>query len=388
MRLKIVLPVLVLIASGFGAVTLLATSPQLKPAQPEAILTTVRIMEAQPEQISMMVHSQGTVAPRTESDLVPEVSGKVTWISPNLVSGGSFDAQEVLLRIDNRDYAATAGRARSALERGRAEDEHARFELQRLEQLESRQLASRSQMENALRAARVAKANLNDARLALEQAERDLSRTELRIPFSGLVRSEQVDVGQFVNRGSPVATVYATDFVEVRLPIADEQLAYLNVPLSHRGEFDDSVAPEVTLRALYAGTEFSWRGKIVRTEAEIDAKSRMVHAVARFDNSASQVDDRPALRVGQFVNADIQGRLADNITVLPRVAIRNNDQVLIVDAEDRLQFRDVQLLRVYRDKAYVLTGLAPGERVCISPLQTVVEGMLVQPSLDTPRSPT
>ena len=384
MRLKIMLPVLVLIATGFGAVTLLATSPQLKPSQPEAILTSVRILEARPEQISMMVHSQGTVAPRTESDLVPEVSGKVIWMSPNLVSGGSFDAQEVLLRIDSRDYAAAAGRARSALERGRAEDEHARFELQRLEQLESRQLTSRSQMENALRAARITQANLNDARLALEQAERDLARTELRIPFSGLVRSEQVDVGQFVTRGAPVATVYATDFVEVRLPIADEQLAYLNVPLSHRGEFEESTAPDVTLRALYAGAEFAWQGKIMRTEAEIDAKSRMVHAVARVDSAASQVDGQPPLRVGQFVNADIQGRLAENITVLPRVALRNNDQVLIVDAEDRLQFRDVQLLRVYREKAYVLDGIAPGERVCISPLQTVVEGMLVQPSMDAP----
>jgi multidrug efflux pump subunit AcrA (membrane-fusion protein) len=115
MRLKIILPVLVLIASGFGAVTLLATSPQLKPSQPEAILTAVRIIEARPQQVSMMVHSQGTVAPRTESDLVPEVSGKVIWISPNLVSGGSFDAEEVLVRIDNRDYAAAAGRARATL---------------------------------------------------------------------------------------------------------------------------------------------------------------------------------------------------------------------------------------------------------------------------------
>ena len=172
MRLKIVLPVLVLVATIFGALTLLATSPRLEPSQPEAILTSVRTMEVLPEQISMVVHSQGTVAPRTEADVVPEVSGKVVWISPNLVSGGSFEAQEVLLRIDNRDYAASAGRARAALERARAEDEHARFELGRLEQLESRQLASRSQMENTLRAARVSQANLSDARLMLEQAER------------------------------------------------------------------------------------------------------------------------------------------------------------------------------------------------------------------------
>jgi RND family efflux transporter MFP subunit len=379
MRLKIALPLAVAIAAVLVTISLLATSARVQPAQPEAILTAVRVTEVTPERVRMVVHSQGTAAPRTESDLVPEVAGKVMWISPRLVAGGAFPAGELLLRIDERDYAAAAGRARAALQRAGAESEHARFELRRLEQLESRQLASRSQMENALRVARIANADLDDARFALERAELDQERTSLHAPFSGLVRSKDVDVGQFVSRGTAIATLYASDLVEVRLPIADEQLAYLNIPLSHTGEFEQSTAPKATLRALYGGREHEWDARIVRTEAEIDAQSRMVHLVARVNNAGVRAESAPPLRVGQFVRADIEGRSADHIVVLPRSAIRNDNRVLIVDEQDRLQYREVDLLRVYRDKAYITAGLAAGERVCVSPLQTVVEGMRVRP---------
>ena len=289
----------------------------------------------------------------------------------------SFEANEVLLRIDDRDYKSASGRAQAALDRAGAENEHSRFELQRLRKLESRQLASRSQMEGALRVARIADANLNDAQLALEQAQRDLSRTEIIVPFSGLVRNERVDVGQFICRGTSIATVYATDFVEVRLPIANEQLAYLNIPLTQHGEFDETIAPNVTLRASYAGREFSWNARLVRAEAEIDAKSRMVFVGARVDNTQTVLSNDPPLRVGQFVRADIEGTSADAIVELPRSAIRNNEQVLIVDSEDRLHFRDVVIMRFYRDKAYVIDGLEAGERICVSQIQTVVEGMRV-----------
>ena len=146
---------------------------------------------------------------------------------------------------------------------------------------------------------------------------------------------------------------------------------------TQHGEFDETIAPNVTLRASYAGREFSWNARLVRAEAEIDAKSRMVFVVARVDNTQTVLSNDPPLRVGQFVRADIEGTSADAIVELPRSAIRNNEQVLIVDSEDRLHFRDVVIMRFYRDKAYVIDGLEAGERICVSQIQTVVEGMRV-----------
>ena len=384
MKLKIVLPLVVLGGALVGSAALIATSQRLQPSQPEPVAPTVRVVQVEPQSVRMTVHAVGTVSPRTETELVPELSGNVVWISPNLVAGGYFEEGEVLLRIDDRDYLNAVERARAAVSRTQAENEFAQFELERLEEMESRQLISRSDVESGMRAARVAEASLLDAEAALEQAERDLTRTEVVAPFAGLVRSEQTDLGQFVNRGTSIASIYAVDYVEVRLPIADQQLAYLDLPVMQRGELDEATAPTVTLSAEFAGEEYRWQGKLVRTEAEIDARSRMVQAVARVsarEGGSNDPEDLPP-PVGLFVQAEIEGRSADNVVVLPRSAIRNGNQVLVVDAEERLRFRTVRLLRIYEDDAYINAGLVAGDRVCISPLQTVVDGMRVETVLE------
>ena len=384
MKPKIVLPIVVLAGALIGSAALLATSQRLQPTQPEPVAPTVRVVQIEPRSVRMTVHAVGTVSPRTETELVPEVSGNVVWISPNLVAGGYFEASEALLRIDDRDHLNAVQRARATVNRTQAENEFAQFELQRLEEMESRQLISRSDVESGMRGARVAEASLQDAEAALEQAERDLTRTEIVAPFAGLVRSEQTDLGQFVNRGTSVASIYAVDYVEVRLPIADQQLAYLDLPVMQRGELDEATAPTVALSAQFAGGEYRWDGKLVRTEAEIDARSRMVLAVARIsakEDGTSDSEDLPP-PVGLFVQAEIEGRSADNVVVLPRSAIRNGNQVLVVDEDERLRFRTVRILRIYEDDAYINAGLVAGDRVCISPLQTVVDGMRVTTVLE------
>ncbi|MCZ6870303.1 MAG: efflux RND transporter periplasmic adaptor subunit, partial [Gammaproteobacteria bacterium] len=280
--------------------------------------------------------------------------------------------------IDERNYRTAVERSRANVSRAEAEYEHARFEHGRLVQLEKRQLTSRSAMEGALRTMRVAEASMSDASAALEQAEFDLERTQIQAPFTGLVSTERVDLGQFVSRGNAVATLYASGTVEVRLPIADHQLAYLNLALGHRGLIDISVAPPVTLTADYAGKIYTWEGHVVRTEGQIDAKSRMVNVVASVDNETAETP----LTVGLFVEAEIEGRLAEDVVVLPRNALRNGNRVLVVDDDNRLRYRDVKPLRMYRDQVLIREGLEAGERVCISPLQTVIDGMPVEPIVE------
>ncbi len=374
MMRNVVIPAAVVVLSLIGAAALIATQADVRPAFQEPVPTVVRVLEVTPKQVKLSVHSQGTAVPKTQSELVPEVSGRVTWISPSLVAGGFFETGEVLLKIDERNYRTAVERSRANVSRAEAEYEHARFEHGRLVQLEKRQLTSRSAMEGALRTMRVAEASMSDASAALEQAEFDLERTQIQAPFTGLVSTERVDLGQFVSRGNAVATLYASGTVEVRLPIADHQLAYLNLALGHRGLIDESVAPHVVLTADYAGQIYTWKGHIVRTEGQIDSKSRMVNVVARVNNETA---DTP-LTVGLFVEAEIEGRIAEDIVVLPRDALRNGNRVLIVDAEDRLRYREIEVMRMYRDQVLIRAGLEAGERVCISPLQTVIDGMPVK----------
>ena len=371
----LIIPVFILGIFLFLAATLMATAPVLEPSSVEKLATTVRVVEIQPKSVQLKVNSQGSVMPSTESQLIPEVSGKVSWMSPNLVAGGYFDNQEILIRVDDTDYKTKLDRAQANLTRAEAEQQHNEFEYRRMQSLVKRNLVSRSQLENSLRAYRVAEASLQDATANFNQAEQDLARTQIRAPFAGLVRSENVDIGQFVSRGSPIATIYAGNQAEVRLPIADRQLAFLNIPVSIRGEIPQEFQPEVTLTAQYAGQTLEWKGNIVRSEAEIDVSSRMVQVVARVESTSNPVP----LSIGLFVSAEIQGLAAKNVVVLPREALRNNNQVLVVDKENRLRFRKIDTLRLYQDDLLIKAGLEAGERVCVSPIQTVIEGMKVNP---------
>lgn len=375
---KVVLPIVALAVAALGAVLLIVTRPEVAHVTPERTPTTVRVATPEPHDLRMRVRSQGTVAPRTESELIPEVSGPVVWISPALVSGGFFESGDALLRIDARDYQAAAARATASLARAEGELEHARQNLARRRELSEKGISSASQLEDAERTERVAAATREEARVALGQAQRDLERTEVRAPYAGRVRAKHVDVGQFVSRGSPIATLYAIDYVEIRLPIPDRELAYLEMPLFGDASLG-SDGPEVELRASFAGAEHVWSGRVVRTEGEIDAKSRMVHVVARVEEPYAATDPaRAPLAVGLFVNAEIVGPLVAGVTRVPRSALRGDRELLVVDADDRLRRRPVEVLRVEGDDALLRASFELGDRVCVSPLQAAVEGMRVR----------
>lgn len=376
-RRRIIYPFLILLVAVLLAFVLFVSRPQLEPQVAVKPLTTVRIITAEPVNIHMTVKSQGTVQPRNEIELIPEVSGKVVWISPSLVSGGHFHKSDPLLQIDAHDYRNTLGSAEALLKRAEANLEYASYEHQRLSELESRDLASRSRAEETQRAYRVAEATLKEARISFQRAALDVQRTKLAAPFSGRVRSEQVDMGQFVSRGKSVATLYGTDVVEIRLPIADQQMAFLDTTLINEGVMASGEAPSVRLTAEFAGKVQEWSGKLIRTEGEIDARSRMVFMVAQVENSENA--GGPPLPVGLFVEAEIQGLLAENVYVLPRSAMRDEERLLVLDQDNRLRFRHIELLRIEHERVVIRSGLQTGERVCISPLQMVVDGMKVIP---------
>lgn len=382
MNKKLVYPILVLVI-GIGIAVLIAlNAPRPTPDDYKPLLATVRVIKVQPQAEYLTVTSQGTVEPRSQSELIPEVSGRAVWISPSLVGGGSFARDEVLLRIDDADYRSALVRGEAALKRAGVEQDFAADELKRVESLRGKNLTSQQQLDNVRRAAAVADANLSESQAAVDQARRDLQRTELKAPFDGLVREEHVDLGQFVTRGQNIGTIYATDYVEVRLPIAADQLVYLGLPLSTRGQIPENLRPPVTVAADFGNTRLLWEGELIRAEAEFDARTRMLSGIARL-----RTDSELPLPVGMFVQAQIRGRRAENIIRLPRSAMRDNNQVMVIDQDNRLHFRQVSILRLEHDDMLVDGGLEAGELVCISALQTVVEGMLVNPVIEQDDTP-
>ena len=374
--IKAIITIAVLLAAVAAAAGIIMSRPMPEQLTVSETTSAIRAMTVVKESLRLKIRSEGTVTPKTQTNVIPEIKGRVTWISPNLVVGGYFQAGDLLVTIDAADYEARTGLAQAQLLRAEAELEHKRFELQRLQTLIKDNLVSQSNLENAARAHKIAKANVIESRINLAQAERDLSRTKITAPFEGMVRSESIDIGQFVQQGTPIASIYASDAVEVRLPIVNAQLAYLDPANLQRGELDPATAPMIRLTARYAGTSFVWRGQLARTEGEIDAQSRMITAVARVRQD-NQSPDVPPLQVGAFVAAEIEGQYLDDIVRLPRAALRPNSQVLIIDGDNRLRFRAVNVLRLENDFVLIDSGLESGEVVNLSPIQTVVDGMRV-----------
>jgi RND family efflux transporter MFP subunit len=415
-RRRILVPIALLGLGVLVVMGIFATRQPVVPKPPDAPRPVIRSLVVQPQRVQLVVEANGTVTPSTESELVPQVSGEVVWVSPVLAPGGFFERGEPLLRIDRADYEVALDSARANVAGAESEFARASKERGRQRQLAERSVASESSIDDAENAYRVAQARLREAESQLERAARDIERTELQAPYDGRVRSESVDVGQFVSRGTAVARLYAVDFAEVRLPLPDRELAYLDLALDYRDSMeagalrgdaaetgDDSdgelsieleepasgpqlglADPRVVLSTEFAGRVHSWEGRIVRTEGEIDPKSRMVHVVARVPDpyGRSHDDARPPLAVGLFVGADIMGRVVEDAFVVPRSALRDwegrdRDQVLVVDAESRLRFRDVEVIRAERDRVIIGGGLEAGERVCISPMRAVTDGMFV-----------
>jgi RND family efflux transporter MFP subunit len=375
------LPFLILLVAGAGAYLVFMVRPEPEIRRPEVVPPLVRVVPVIKQDVDLSVASQGTVEPRVESQLVPEVSGRVLRVSPALVDGGFFEKGEVLLDVDPFDYrqALAEQRARVAQARLRLAREEAEADVARREWVD----LGRGDEANPLT---MREPQLADARAAVEAAEamlqragRDLERTTIRAPFDGRVRRKQVDVGQYITRGAPVATIYSVDAAEVRLPLPDREIAYLDLRLDYRDKASADGGPEVILRSEFAGQVHEWSGRIVRTEGEIDPKTRMVHVVARVtDPYGRERSDRPVpLAVGMFVHAEIGGRTVRDVAVLPRAALRSGDRVWVVN-DDQIHFRPVQVLRAERDVVLIEGGLENGELVCISPMEAVTDGMRVR----------
>ena len=367
-----------IVMGGFGlAAILVMTGPSMQSVVPEFIAPIVNTQVAMPAKMQMTTFTHGTVRPSSQTDLIAEVSGRVISISDELVSGGFFNKGQILFSIDALDYEVALEQAKAGQARAVSELANASKAYARQQNLAKRRSASESQQDDALNRLRVAEASLREARARIAKAERDVSRTRVTAPYDGRVRAEQLDIGQFVNRGAPVATIYATDFAEVRLPIHDQELAFLDLPLANsKNGVDGGVVTR--LKARFAGKDHEWQGVIVRTEGEIDPKTRMIQLVARIADPYSTVDGKPPLAVGLFVEAEIMGRELPAIVVIPRQAVRPGDEVFIVNSQSRLELRKLDIVKRLGNQLFVSAGLNSGDLICITSLDDAIPGMLVR----------
>lgn len=341
-------------------------APEKKPV--ENTIPLVEVATIAVESVVFTVKSQGIVSPLTETIVSAEVTGAVTSLSDALVAGGRFSAGDVLLRIDPVNYEV-------ALERTEATMAQRQIEYDGAKRLGEQGYRSATELSSA-------KAALAAARADVVRAERDLERTVVRAPYDGLVRSRDTDLGNYVNVGTQLAVIFAIDIVEVRLPVPNLDLAFVDLPkvAGNRN------GPNVTLLGNYRGRPAKWQGKVVRTEGVVDDRTRMTFAVARIDDPyLVNVDsgDGVELPVGTFVKAAIDGIQVDNIVKIPRELVRANNQVIFVNADSTLTFRNLDFLRTDDDFAYVTADQIVEDTLLLTRLETPLSGMKVRTNTDT-----
>jgi len=390
--LKKLLPFVIIAASLVVAVTLSMTRPDAEQNEPLQLSVVVDAITVSAQDAYISVSSQGTVAPRTQTTLVSEVSGRVVEVSPAFVAGGFFNEGDVLIKLDDQNYLAAVSRAQasvasanSQLEQEKGQGDVAQREWDRMSAEEQSRIRAKEfylrkpQLQEAV-------ARLESAQADLQQAVTDLNKTTIIAPYDGLVSSKNTDIGQYVTTGASIAETFAVDYAEVRLPIPESKISFLDLP-SHTGNLNaaDNMqsAPEVDLVSTIGNEDYHWIGKLSRTEGVLDTRTRVLYSVVQIADPYNIYNDNnewntQPLRIGTYVNATIRGRLLKNVIVLPRYTLQSNNMIWTADTEGRLRPKTVEVLTINGDDVYISAGLETGDRVVLTRLENPLNGASVQ----------
>ena len=355
----------ILIAAIALAAGLAQMKPETQKRDDEQLDLLVEVVTLEVSTDSFQISSQGTVQPRTKTEVSAEVLGSIVSISPKFSAGGVFQKNEVLMRIDPTNYAVAVDKTEALVKQRQIEYDGAR-------KLRSQGYRAESEYASAVAA-------LASAQAELVGAQRNLERTYIRLPYEGMVLSKHADIGQFVNPGTKIGVTFATDLAEIRLPLTDQDLAFVDLPnTAEIWETGGVDGPKVRLTAIQKGTLVAWDATIVRTEGVVDERSRVTYAVAQIADPYKLHGDGTPLPVGTFVAAEIAGSTAMDLIRIPRTVIRGADQVLVVNAENKIEIRTVNIVRSDDTYAYVSDGVSAGERISTTVIEAPTNGMSVR----------
>ncbi len=362
----------VIVLALFG---LMAPKPTKNPVEVKAPLVSVMTLESQ--SVTFDIQSQGSVMPRTKTTLISEVSGQVIQVSDKFQVGGFFKKGEVLLVIDDISYQVALLRAQSQLESAQAQliEEQARSE-----QAEDEWLLTGKTIEQApilalrLPQLKKAQAGVLAAKADLREANIKLARTKIIAPYDAMLSAKQVDIGQYVSTGSSLATTFAVDYAEIRLPIKQRDLAFLNVSRINQ---QNEQGAQVELYYLLGGKKYSWTAHITRYEGVVDSMSRVYYFVAKINDpygvlASSEHDD---IHMGTFVNANISGKSVANVTAIPIGAVYSGNTVYLVDNNNRLVIETINTLRTDEHYAYSLDEFPNNKRLILTKLASPITDM-------------
>ncbi len=357
-----------------------------QPPKREALETPAPLVEVEQlhmQDLPMIVRGYGTVSPRVEVEIVPEVPGKVVYVHSKLKAGGMVRGGEKIIEIDPRDYELAVEQANAVVDEAQVrldtEKAEANVARQEWEQLHPN---SEPSSPLVLREPQIRRAEsaLASAKAQLAIADLRLERTSLSLPFDVLVINERVDLGQYVVVGQSLGAAYGIKSVEIEVPLEDKDLAWFDIfdnPVQFNGKKLATKHTMAQVKADFGGSEHIWKGRVVRTTGQVDRTSRMVSVVVEVMDPFDASGGRPPLLPGVFAEVVIEGKVLSNAVAVPRDAVRQGNQVWIVQG-DRLKIRTLDIVRADKDFAYVVSGLDDEALIIVSSLDMVTDGMAIR----------
>ncbi|GHE99296.1 RND superfamily efflux pump MFP component [Thalassotalea profundi] len=343
-----------------------------KPPEEKEKIDKTPIVAVEPITLAPMtleVDSYGIVSPKYETELVAQVSGQIVELSPTFERGGFVSKGQLLARIDPSDYEAALIDAQANLASAKASLETERAQGKVAEQ-EWKEITDTSPTELSLRKPQLAQeiARVKAAQASVLRAQRNMERTEIRAPYDAMIESRNIGLGSFVGTGSNIGKLLGTAIAEVRLPVADGELEFLE---------NQGKDASVVLIGDFAGKEKQWQAKVIRSEGVVDAKSRMSYFVAQVKDPYGLLDksnQETPLRFGAYVNAKIKGLQLASATTVPRYLVVK-DKIAILDSDSKLHFSAIDIVRQIGRNVIVSSGLNNGDQIIVSALDYPVDGM-------------
>ena len=407
LALKIGLPVLALALGIVGAFWLVTHRKTVEPVPHKKLTPLIEVKEIDLVDHQPVIRSQGRVLPRKEVAVIPRIGGQVIEVSAKLNEGYLVDADEILVRIDDEDYRLNLRRAEAdilaakasmtnalaqvASAQAQASQAEARLVAEKAEAIAAREewqllkkdgeppalllrepqireartaiTAARALGESASAGIKSGQASLLAAVAAKERAQLDLERCIIRAPFDARVVRGTVDLASTVSPASTVAVLQRIDFAEVRLPLSRRQLKLLGAV---------AAAKQHPVRVTIGIRE--WTARFDRLLGVVDAVTHTQSVIAHVANPYNS--EGAALKFGTFVGAELKGSMQGDVAVLPEVALRSDDSVYLFK-NGELSRKTVRIIERI-DGEVVVVGLSAGERVCVTELDSFVDGMSVR----------
>jgi RND family efflux transporter MFP subunit len=435
--LKLVVPILVIVGAIIGSQGLAALyqPPAHKDLEERAL--KVEVQEVTPEDVPVMITGYGTVESLDVVRVAPEVSGNIVEVHPQLEVGEVIPEGELLFKIDQRNYRANLAQARAQV--AQAENTVARLKQQ--------QQIDRERLTNLRRSAEIAETeykrvqtlfkendvgtqsgvdqaeiglnNARDARDRLQQAvaiypisieeaeagleaagaavdlaEANLDRTEVRAPFDARIRMVQLEVGQFVSPGNAVMTLANDTMLELSVPLDSRDvrqwMQFADTDAQAGTAWFGQVKPvDCKVTWTESGDTQHWVGQLHRIEA-FDPMTRTVTVAVRVSSEDARAGEgRLPMVDGMFCSVQIPGRELENVYKLSRWSVDFEGYVYIADADNRLQRLEVEVARNQGESAYISEGLSPGDRVVVTRLVNPLPNTRLEivESVDAPAPP-